>query len=62
MIQNHPVKERVMEDIAILRMIRRGLLLEYLTLGWNVVGTAILAFAAWKTGSIRWWRSWRRPS
>jgi divalent metal cation (Fe/Co/Zn/Cd) transporter len=32
--------------------LRRGLLLEYLTLGWNVVGVAVLAFAAVAAGSV----------
>ena len=41
-----------MEDIAVLRMIRRALILEYLTLVWNGIGTAILAFASWEAGSI----------
>ena len=31
---------------------RRGRLLEYLTLGWNVVGVAVLAFAAITAGSV----------
>ena len=34
------------------RLLRRGLLLEYLTLGWNVVGTAIVIAAALPTRSI----------
>jgi divalent metal cation (Fe/Co/Zn/Cd) transporter len=31
---------------------RRGLALEYATLGWNVVGVAVLAITAWRAGSI----------
>ena len=34
------------------RLVRRGRLLEYLTLGWNVVGVAVLAFAAITAGSV----------
>ncbi len=33
-------------------LLRRGLLFEYLTLGWNVVGVVILAIAALASGSI----------
>jgi divalent metal cation (Fe/Co/Zn/Cd) transporter len=33
-------------------LIRRGLLLEYLTLGWNVVGVVIVAVAAYKARSV----------
>jgi divalent metal cation (Fe/Co/Zn/Cd) transporter len=32
--------------------LRRGLLLEYITLGWNVVGVLILAIAALRAGSV----------
>ena len=32
--------------------LRRGLLLEYATLGWNVVGVVILAFAAYAARSV----------
>ena len=34
------------------RLVRRGRLLEFLTLGWNVVGVAVLAFAAITAGSV----------
>jgi divalent metal cation (Fe/Co/Zn/Cd) transporter len=34
------------------RLLRRGLLLEYATLGWNVVGVVILAIAAISAGSV----------
>jgi hypothetical protein len=34
------------------RLVRRRRLLEYLTLGWNVVGVAVLAFAAITAGSV----------
>ena len=30
----------------------RGLFLEYITLGWNVVGVAIVIYAAWKARSV----------
>jgi hypothetical protein len=33
-------------------LIRRGLLLEYLTLGWNVVGVVIVVAAAYKARSV----------
>jgi divalent metal cation (Fe/Co/Zn/Cd) transporter len=33
-------------------LLRRGLLLEYATLGWNVVGTVIVMLAAYFAGSI----------
>jgi len=33
-------------------LVRRGLSLEYLTLGWNVVGTVVLMVAAVGTGSV----------
>ena len=33
-------------------LIRRGLLLEYLTLGWNVVGVVIVAVAAYNARSV----------
>ena len=33
-------------------LIRRGLWLEYLTLGWNVVGCVIVGFAAWQARSV----------
>lgn len=32
--------------------IRRGLLLEYATLGWNVVGTVVVITAAWQARSV----------
>jgi divalent metal cation (Fe/Co/Zn/Cd) transporter len=31
---------------------RRGLALEYATLGWNVVGVVVMAITAWRAGSI----------
>lgn len=34
------------------RLLRRGLLLEYITLSWNVVGVVVLAFAAIAAGSV----------
>jgi divalent metal cation (Fe/Co/Zn/Cd) transporter len=34
------------------RLLRRGLALEYITLGWNVVGVVILAFAAVTARSV----------
>lgn len=34
------------------RLLRRGLLLEYCTLGWNVVGVIILLFAAYAARSV----------
>lgn len=34
------------------RLLRRGYLLEYTTLGWNVVGVVILAFSAWAARSV----------
>src|SRR5580765_3984367 len=33
-------------------LLRRGLVLEYITLGWNVVGVLVLAWAALAAGSI----------
>jgi divalent metal cation (Fe/Co/Zn/Cd) transporter len=33
-------------------LLKRGLLLEYITLGWNVVGTAIAIWAGLKTASL----------
>lgn len=33
-------------------LIRRGLLLEYLTLGWNVVGVVIVVVAAYMARSV----------
>jgi hypothetical protein len=33
-------------------LIKRGLLLEYLTLGWNVVGVVIVIFAAFAARSV----------
>ncbi len=34
------------------RLLRRGLILEYLTLSWNVVGVVVLAFAAVASASV----------
>ena len=33
-------------------LLRRGLVLEYLTLGWNVAGTVVLGFAAVAARSV----------
>lgn len=33
-------------------LLRRGFVLEYLTLGWNLVGVAVLAVTAWSARSI----------
>lgn len=33
------------------RLLRRGLRLEYATLAWNVVGTPVMMFTAWRAGS-----------
>lgn len=33
-------------------LVRRGLWLEYATLGWNVVGVAVIALAAWRARSV----------
>ena len=33
-------------------LLRRGLVLEYVTLAWNVVGVVVLAFAAVRAGSV----------
>lgn len=33
-------------------LLRRGLLLEYITLGWNVVGTVVVVVAAWAAHSV----------
>jgi divalent metal cation (Fe/Co/Zn/Cd) transporter len=33
-------------------LLRRGFVLEYLTLGWNVVGIAVLGIAAWTARSV----------
>ena len=33
-------------------LVRRGFALEYVTLGWNVVGVGVLAFAAISAGSV----------
>lgn len=44
-----------MTDAALDRqtqLLRRGLLLEYVTLGWNVVGTVIVMVAAYFAGSV----------
>ena len=34
------------------QLLRRGLLLEYITLGWNVAGVAIILFAAFRARSV----------
>ncbi len=34
------------------QLLRRGLMLEYTTLGWNVVGVGVLAIAAIAAGSV----------
>ena len=41
-----------MSDSQDSRLIRRGLLLEYLTLGWNVVGSVVVFAAAWRARSV----------
>jgi divalent metal cation (Fe/Co/Zn/Cd) transporter len=41
-----------LSDTARVQLSRRGLLLEYLTLGWNVVGTVVVIAAAIATGSV----------
>ena len=41
-----------LSDASRTRLYRRGLLLEYLTLGWNVVGTVVVVAAAVATGSV----------
>src|SRR6266545_1299232 len=33
-------------------LLKRGLYLEYITLGWNVVGVGIVLIAAWRAGSV----------
>ncbi|MCW3099857.1 MAG: cation transporter [Chthonomonadaceae bacterium] len=33
-------------------LLRRGLLLEYITLGWNVVGVTVVIYAAWHAHSV----------
>lgn len=38
--------------VASARLLRRGLLLEYLTLGWNVVGTVVVVVAALAARSV----------
>jgi hypothetical protein len=40
------------EDPARARLLRRGFLLEYLTLGWNVAGIIVLAAAAVAARSV----------
>jgi divalent metal cation (Fe/Co/Zn/Cd) transporter len=39
-------------EAAAVALLRRGLLLEYITLGWNVVGVVVLAIAAVAAGSL----------
>ena len=39
-------------DVNRRRLLRRGFALEYLTLGWNVVGIVVLAIAAVSAGSV----------
>jgi divalent metal cation (Fe/Co/Zn/Cd) transporter len=34
------------------KLLQRGLLLEYATLGWNVVGSAVVLLAAWSARSV----------
>jgi len=41
-----------MDGVTRGRLLRRGLMLEYLTLGWNVVGLVVLAMAAWSARSV----------
>lgn len=40
------------DDVRRQVLLRRGFVLEYLTLGWNVVGIAILAVAAITARSV----------
>lgn len=48
-----PVVTRSNRDkVAAPRLLQRGLLLEYVTLGWNVVGVAVLLVAALEAGSV----------
>lgn len=42
------------DDLARARLLRRGFLLEYVTLGWNVAGIVVLAVAGWRPGRWRW--------
>ncbi len=42
----------VADDPARARLLRRGFTLEYLTLGWNVAGIIVLAFAAVTARSV----------
>jgi divalent metal cation (Fe/Co/Zn/Cd) transporter len=41
-----------LDDLARARLLRRGFLLEYVTLGWNVAGIAVLAAAAVAARSV----------
>jgi divalent metal cation (Fe/Co/Zn/Cd) transporter len=47
-----PTWENARVDHARPVLLRRGLRLEYATLGWNVVGVAVLAVAAVRAGSV----------
>ena len=40
------------ENLREADLLRRGLWLEYLTLGWNVIGVVVLAFAAFASRSV----------
>jgi hypothetical protein len=43
------------------RLLRRGFLLEYVTLGWNVVGIVVLAVTAISADRSPWRGSARTP-
>ena len=46
---NDPMDER---DSASTALLRRGFLLEYVTLGWNVVGVVVVLYAALGANSV----------
>jgi divalent metal cation (Fe/Co/Zn/Cd) transporter len=48
--ENHPVTTS--EDTATKALLRRGFALEYITLGWNVIGIVVLAIAAISAKSV----------
>ena len=43
---------RTLPAMQVARLTRRGLALEYITLGWNVVGIVVLAYTAIAAGSV----------
>jgi hypothetical protein len=48
-----PDRQTLLASASTKRMLRRrGLALEYLTLGWNVVGTVVVIVAALDVGSV----------